>query len=45
MTKRSLLRWSSTAMLLPCTVLEKPHWGDSAGEVVKRYFPQWAKKS
>ncbi len=30
MTSRSLLRWASTAISLPCTVLEKPHCGDSA---------------
>jgi hypothetical protein len=29
-TSRSLARWASTAMSLPCTVLLKPHWGDRA---------------
>ena len=29
-TNCSFLRCACTAMLLPCTVLEKPHWGESA---------------
>ena len=33
------LRWSSTAMLLPCTVLEKPHCGEA--ELLQRGVPRF----
>src|SRR6185369_10452907 len=36
-TSRNLSRCASTAILLPCTVLEKPHWGDSASCSIGAY--------
>ena len=37
-TRRSLVRWASTAMLLPWTVLEKPHCGERASCSSGAYF-------